>query len=564
MNLGISVKKLSTLWLLLVFCSLKLELTAFQHSADSTHSITSQRITKLYTNLSIAESSGDSTQIADALSKLASNINKIVFWERGKELSTRILSYLPGVNDDSIKVDVLMRLSSLATKNAGGVDMLANQANSLVFFQVQDSSLFWLNKAEKIALENNLKEPLGWVYSQMGMRYYFKARMGYGGKEGHRNFDTAFVYLNKTELLGREINNIQLIIHSLTWQAYTHVKEEKYSEGFKKAYQAYELAEPIQDKLPGVDLSNIFDSMFGNYVRQLEKGRSDTLLWIIKKRQQAERQKLKADLSEQLAEKDRQYETSFTKDQLTRQEELNQLQQAQIAQRNLILGIIALLLFGSCGGGVFFYRLNRKNKLLAENNALLVKEQNHRVKNNLQMISSLLSLQANQVEGETKESMLDGSRRVQAIALLHRKLYDDLEGVKEVNIKEFAEELVEDLLFASGKQHIPVKLKLDSITLPVEKSVHLALILNELITNSIKHVFSKPQLNGECLELSILEEASEVLILYKDHSGSFDEEQFESSESLGNQIIKSQSEYLSKKWSVEDEYGFSYQLAISL
>lgn len=557
--MGIQLKKTVGLCWILIFLSGGVG--AFQTDSSSNEVMT-QELVEMYANLEKANKSNDTTEIVRASLNLLGVLENMNQWGRGRELGLRLPKLVKGVKNDTLKIKAYMKIGTVTTPIIK-TNNLTNKALTPGYFQKQDSIIFWIKKGEQLAIQKGLKSPLLNVYRQLGTRYYFKARMGYGDKEGHRNFDTAFVYLDRLEKLGYELDRKDKVISSLVWQAYAHIKEEKYTEGYEKIFEAYSLSKTLDSELSAVEMANIFDAMFGNYVRMLESNKSDTLLWIRSNLTKWRNRQNRADLAEEIADMDRQYETTFTKDQLSAQEELNQLQQTQLGQRNVIIGIVALLFLSAGGGGIFFFRLNRKNKLLAENNALLVKEQNHRVKNNLQMISSLLSLQANQAEGSSKETMLDGSRRVQAIALLHRKLYDDLEGVKEVNIKEFAEELIEDLLFASGKQHIPVKLNLESVTLPVEKSVHLALILNELITNSIKHVFSKPQLNGECLELSVSEEASKILVQYRDHSGSFDVEVFDNSDSLGNQIIRSQSQYLSKNWSVKNEHGFSYRLSIS-
>ncbi len=543
MNLGINLKKLLSVCLI-VLCYSGIA-AAFQSSSQNTRE---ERLKDIFQKLNASNSNDDRNNYALQYARLTDNyliyVREEVIAEKRERLKELVKEDFPA----PIKAEIYSALGGSYGRLLHNYTSKApHKITSEIFFTYLDSSLYWKSKISSLTELTN--EQYGWNQFKIASNYFLLERTT------DLKFDSTLTYLEKAKYHADQNDVSQLDIYIMLWQTRV-ISFKNPQKAIKLGFELIEFAEQHD-----LEKGNVWDTILGAYLR---KYNDDTLRTIVDEKLNSLRSSLAGNFQSELAEMDRQFETSFTKDQLTQQEELNQLQKTQINQRNTILGVVALLLFGSVGGGLFFYRLNRKNKQLAENNALLVKEQNHRVKNNLQMISSLLSLQANQVEGDTKESMLDGSRRVQAIALLHRKLYDDLEGVKEVNIKEFTEELVEDLLFASGKQDIPVKLSLDEVTLPVEKSVHLALILNELITNSIKHVFSKPQLNGECLELSISEKASEVLIQYKDHSGSFDEEQFESSESLGNQIIKSQSEYLSKKWSVEDEYGFSYQLAISL
>jgi two-component sensor histidine kinase len=257
---------------------------------------------------------------------------------------------------------------------------------------------------------------------------------------------------------------------------------------------------------------------------------------------------------------DRRYETSKTKVELEQQAKINELQQAQIARRNFFIVAMVILFIAIAVGTFYLYRLNLLNKELAENNEMLVREQNHRVKNNLQMISSLLHLQAKNSNGSSKSTILDSSRRVQSIALLHRRLYDDFEGKKEVDIKTYIEELLEEILFASSNQDIPVRLNLEEFKMPIGRAVHLALILNELVTNSLKHVFSRERLNGECIELLLKTTGDKAVLTYRDHGGVFDVDAFKKSESLGNQIIRSQAQYLSKEFKIENEDGFKFEI----
>jgi len=208
------------------------------------------------------------------------------------------------------------------------------------------------------------------------------------------------------------------------------------------------------------------------------------------------------------------------------------------------------------------YKLYVQNKNLAAKNAMLINEQNHRIKNNLQMISSLLSLQANKSDSKGKNYMLESSRRVQAIALLHRRLYNgnDKNVVNKVPLKQYISELVEDILYASGKDNIPVKLDLENVQVDVNKAVHLALILNELVINSLKYVFSKKQLNGEQINISLKFKNGTYEFVYKDFGGDFKKSEFLKSGSMGSEIICSQSKHLGENYEIKEENGFFYRV----
>lgn len=123
---------------------------------------------------------------------------------------------------------------------------------------------------------------------------------------------------------------------------------------------------------------------------------------------------------------------------------------------------------------------------------VLLKEIHHRVKNNLQVISSLLDLQSNRLtDEETKGAFLEGQNRVRSIALIHQQLYqnDHLSGIE---IKEFSETLFEQIRSAMHRSGMQVDFQFtgDKTMFDIDTAVPLGLILNELITNSFKYAVS--------------------------------------------------------------------------
>lgn len=130
-------------------------------------------------------------------------------------------------------------------------------------------------------------------------------------------------------------------------------------------------------------------------------------------------------------------------------------------------------------------------KVLLEQKELMMKEIHHRVKNNLQVISSLLRLQQERSSDETTQRALQESQnRVLSIAFLHQNLYqhDDLKGVF---MKDFIPEMCSHIqdVYVSDTSHIKVDFLIDNILLHIDKAVPLGLIINELLTNSFKYAF---------------------------------------------------------------------------
>jgi len=122
---------------------------------------------------------------------------------------------------------------------------------------------------------------------------------------------------------------------------------------------------------------------------------------------------------------------------------------------------------------------------------VLLREVHHRVKNNLQIISSLLSMQAELLKGSAAaQALQDGQRRVQCMAMVHDRLQSD-QDIEQLDFREFAESLVRDLFYchAVDSGRIGLRLELDAVTLKLHQAIPCGLVLNELVTNAVKYAF---------------------------------------------------------------------------
>jgi two-component sensor histidine kinase len=123
---------------------------------------------------------------------------------------------------------------------------------------------------------------------------------------------------------------------------------------------------------------------------------------------------------------------------------------------------------------------------------VLLKEIHHRVKNNMQVMSSLVSLQADGVQDPAMRNALeDLTNRVRSMAMIHEKLYQS-PNLAMVEFSEYARSLLTYLWRAHGESGSRVQqiLELNPVKLPVSEAVPCGLILNELVSNSLKHAFA--------------------------------------------------------------------------
>jgi two-component sensor histidine kinase len=179
----------------------------------------------------------------------------------------------------------------------------------------------------------------------------------------------------------------------------------------------------------------------------------------------------------------------------TKDKEIAQQQLALSQRQQWIYGLstLAIILLGSAG--VIFWRYRNKQKaekvlsLKNEKIETLIRELHHRVKNNMQVISSLLSLQSNKIESNVaKEAFNEGINRVQAMGLIHQKLYLN-EDITAINMKQYIEALSDGLekTYGISEKNATVQKNIEDITLDIDIAVPLGLILNELLTNAYKY-----------------------------------------------------------------------------
>ncbi len=162
-------------------------------------------------------------------------------------------------------------------------------------------------------------------------------------------------------------------------------------------------------------------------------------------------------------------------------------------------------------------QLHSQNKVVKQREnekALLLQELNHRVKNNFQTISGLLSLQARSItDKEALRAIKESKSRIEALAMIHRELYNTHE-LTHLNMRGYTERLVQNLLTTSQIQsEIDLSIVVCDIPMPIQKAIPVGLILNELITNSLKHALPKVEKPHLLVSMSVKQEGVTELIV---------------------------------------------------
>ena len=173
---------------------------------------------------------------------------------------------------------------------------------------------------------------------------------------------------------------------------------------------------------------------------------------------------------------------------------------------------------------------------------VLLKEIHHRVKNNLQIINSLLSIQSAYTKDENALKLFDEAKnRIRAMALIHEKMYRT-KDLSDINFNDYVNSLLKDLIetYAINKK-IKLNILIPEIKFGIDTSIPLGLLLNEIISNSLKYAFDDTVQNPEIIvQLFYDRENDEYLLKVGDNGKGMPREIFEKTDlpSLGMELIK--------------------------
>ncbi len=203
-----------------------------------------------------------------------------------------------------------------------------------------------------------------------------------------------------------------------------------------------------------------------------------------------------------------------------------------------------------------------KDKIKASLNEkeLLLRELHHRVKNNLQIILSLINLQSNGIKDQQDlEIFRESQSRVKSLAIIHEKLYQSADFAS-INFEEYIQSLVSYLLSYYSTISITVDIDVEKdIVLNMDTAVPCGLIINELVTNSIKFAF--PGVKTGKIYIKLYHEyGSLILIIGDDGTGLPDGMDFESSEKLGLQLVKTLTDQLEGTIKYNGENGAEFRI----
>jgi two-component sensor histidine kinase len=228
---------------------------------------------------------------------------------------------------------------------------------------------------------------------------------------------------------------------------------------------------------------------------------------------------------------------------------------------NIILSITSSTLFALL---ISFDSIKQQTiiKKILHEKEILLSEVLHRVKNNMNIITSLLNLKKMTAkEDETKLALDDCKNRVYSMALVHENIYSSESNVG-LNFKEYIENLVREIAYSFGGEVMyEIQFDLEDLQLDLNTSIPCGLIINELITNSFKYgrTNDKPLI----IQIELKQRDEHMYLRIKDNGPGISEELLNSAKSFGLELIQGLSEQINGEMKITSENGFQYELSFN-
>ncbi|MFB2968736.1 PAS domain S-box protein [Aerosakkonema sp. BLCC-F183] len=230
---------------------------------------------------------------------------------------------------------------------------------------------------------------------------------------------------------------------------------------------------------------------------------------------------------------------------------------------------VPIFVRGKYSGHLWMYRDITERKQ-AENHIraslkekeVLLKEIHHRVKNNLQVISSLLKLQSAYIKDEQALTLFTESyNRIRSMALIHEKLYQS-EGLSRINASEYINEMVRNLVnsykvYASSVQ---LGIETEEMEIDIDTAIPCGLIINELVTNALKYAFNDREIGKLCVNFYRLDRDSLRLEVSDNGVGLPPDFDIEEIDSLGLQLVYNLTEQLDGEIAIDSSRGTAFQI----
>jgi len=448
---------------------------------------------------------------------------------------------------DTASIIYMMRLKAMFTQGIG-----ANTKDTALIHRSLNMHLEGLKIAEMVPALEKARIP---YYNNIAQVYVKRNQL-----------DSAEYYVTKAISLAKKYDQQSSLTYSYTWLAQILERRGNLNTSLEYLRKALQISIQIQHPHRQMELYDYLMEGYRNDGKYKEALDAFTRFSQIRDSLQLLQN------VRQVGELQVQYEAGKKDRQISALGEINEIRSKQtagaLAGLVLVLGL-AVVMFSQ-------YRIIRRNNvILAENNRkiseqsekmnMLMKELHHRVKNNLQIVSNLLSLQGNRLtDDDAKKIIKAGQQRIETMSIIHRSLYSQ-ETVNMVNMRDYINDLLGSILQSFGieENETDLFIMVGVEELEVDIAMPLGLIINEWITNSFKHAFH--DVERPAITLNLVEISNHMQLEIKDNGPGFDLSKWEqANRSFGVRLIKVLSKQLEGQCRVVQGSGAFFQLEIPL
>jgi two-component sensor histidine kinase len=375
----------------------------------------------------------------------------------------------------------------------------------------------------KISPSGKGKQYTGTLYNNISQVY----------SEYKKDYPTALRYLQAAVAFNKTANNFKKLSYNYGNIANVYKEMGDKRSSLEYAYKTLDLAKQINT---ANRLVNAYQQLYDSYH---SFGMPDSALHYYILYDNLRDSVSSLATTRQIAEAQAKYETEKNKALIGELNNRNSLQNKTIAF--LVTGISLLFLF-LLGLFLLFRRVRRQKQLISEQSGqleIMMKELHHRVKNNLQVISSLLSLQSYKLrDEEALEAIRLSQQRVQAMSFIHQRLYTGAES-RMVNMQEYLQDLARSLVMAYGytDDNFELQIRATREWLDVDKAMPMGLIANEIITNALKYAYA--DCKHPALHIELKEDNGRLLFVLRDNGLAWDGSTWkEDKGSFGRQLVE--------------------------
>jgi two-component sensor histidine kinase len=469
------------------------------------------------------------------------------------------------------------------------IDPLENMLMNLLDNRLETNINFMQAFKDSSLQKDNITEAI--IANSYIVAYYAK----------RKKYDEAYKYANDGELIAAKLGNIDNLYETKKIKYNILQKAGRFDEAAKEAALLFDLKDSVltiqkrekiyeletkyetAKKEKEIELLNVQYKLNEKEVTLLMKDKKMTQ--ILLQNEMTMRGNLFREniLMDSIVQNEQAYNTLLTAENELKTSKLNKevaLKEALarentlkakelVTQRRTKWGLATgAILFLLSGVAIFALYSKQKNKNViiqkqATDLEILMKEIHHRVKNNMQIVSSLLDLQSISIKDpQISDAVKEGKNRVQSMALIHQNLYgeDNLKGIKA---KQYINNLLKNLCdsYNISNEKVKIHSNIEDLNLDVDTMIPIGLILNELLTNAFKYAFNTN--TAGVLEIDLREENNQLQLSVKDNGPGFPLElDAKTTKSFGLRMIRAFAQKLKAVVEIKNNNGASVQLNI--